>query len=36
MAKEMKQNGGNMSKAAAAYREQKGGHNVRKDGTVSA
>eukprot|EP01046_Picozoa_sp_COSAG06_P071256 COSAG06_NODE_20305_length_800_cov_1.834522_2_plen_167_part_00 len=34
MAKEMKQNGGNMAKAAAAYRDQNGGHLVRKDGTV--
>ena len=36
MTKEMKQNGGNMAKAAAAYRDQKGGHLVRKDGTVGA
>eukprot|EP01046_Picozoa_sp_COSAG06_P062179 COSAG06_NODE_13929_length_1205_cov_0.920434_1_plen_346_part_10 len=34
MRKHLKQHGGNMTKAAAAYREQKGGHYARKDGSV--
>ena len=36
MAKEMKQNGGNMKAAADAYKAQKGGHMVKMDGDVSA
>ena len=32
----MKQHGGNMAKAAQAYREQKGGHYARADGSVLA
>ena len=34
MSKHLKQHGGNMAKAAAAYREQKGGHYARKDGSI--
>ena len=36
MRKHLKQHGGNMAKAAAAYREMKGGHYARADGTVRA
>ena len=36
MRKHLKQHGGNMAKAAAAYREQKGGHYARADGSVLA
>ena len=34
--KNLKQHGGDMSKAAAAYKEQKAGHYARKDGSVRA
>ena len=34
MRKHLKQHGGNMAKAAQAYREQKGGHYARADGSV--
>ena len=34
MSRHLKQHGGNMAKAAAAYREQKGGHYARKDGSI--
>ena len=35
MTAEMRQNGGNMKAAVAKYHEQKGGHMVRADGTIS-
>jgi len=36
MKRNLKQHGGSMAKAAAAYKEQKAGHYARKDGSVRA